>query len=173
MDWSRPTKILEILLTVCLLLCTAILLKRNIELQADIKRLKGPPLGSALPSLSGLSSSGEPDVVDFSTGRKRLVVVFSDSCPYSRRSYIEWQRLASFTSVQPILIDLSAATGYRSPSAVEWARIIAEPEDLARFVFRAVPQTLVVDATGKVVRMHVGELRPEEANKFLEDLREN
>ena len=127
-----------------------------------------PYAGFVLPTFRAETLDGDTVVVGElpDTTARQLLFVFSSSCPYCRATLPVWEALAdSVAATAPVLaltVDSTAtARAYAHDHGLRYT--VARFPDwksvrLARA--SAVPQTLVLDARGRVLFAHTGQLGP-------------
>lgn len=119
--------------------------------------------GDTAPAFASVSSTGNAVQVAFGTNQpKRVLCFLRTTCPYSVASLPFWRKLASDQKMRgyqvvAIVTDgdspLQKITDKLGPALPV---ITVDPDILEQFRIESVPQTVVVDKTGKVLFNHVG-----------------
>jgi hypothetical protein len=139
---------------------------RSSPAAGDLK--PGMPLGE----MRAIAADGSVAPVNLS-GR-RLLFVYSTSCPYSRQMFPVWAemgRRAGFERTAYLSMDDPAAPGPPIGSTPENGFLLPRESPLRARLGR-VPQTIVI-ANGRVVSVDVGVLPSEAVDRILNSLNEN
>lgn len=144
------------------------------RLQAGKPRPEYVGLKSGVPlaDLQVIAADGSAAQVNLS-GR-RLLFVYSSSCPYSRQMFPVWAemgRRAGFERAVYLSVDDPAASSAGIGSTPENGFLLPRESPL-RARFSRVPQTIVV-ADGRVVSADIGVQSSETVNRILNPLNEN
>jgi peroxiredoxin len=156
--------------------CCVLLLALNIALVFQNRELKSrlsmpPPVlqataGSQMPDLKGFDPDGKPVEVRYGTDpRQVLVLVFSPTCPFCEQNWPKWTAVIKSLDgslVRPVGVDVTSTTTdiFDSQHAMGEMPVIAEVDPVARvdYRFQLTPQTILLDATGKVEKVWSGVL---------------
>jgi len=137
---------------------------------ADLaQRYREPHAGMYLPTVVAPDLAAHLVLLGDSTrGARQLVFVFTTECPYCRASLPAWRRLAAEAEamrsprVRVVGVTLSAPDSTRAYAAEHRLTfpIVRFPEHKLVYIYRSqtVPVTMVIDAPGRVVYAHVGQL---------------
>lgn len=154
--------------------------RRSRDAYADLRRRATlPHSGLFVPTFTAETISGDSLRVGSSaTGHRQLLVVFNTSCQYCQATLPLWKQVAALagrTGTPPlrvvgISLD-SAATSraYATSHAIPFP-VINFPERKLAVLYRAltVPQTLILDAEGRVLYARVGAyMSPESRDSLL------
>jgi len=156
--------------------CCLLLLAANIDLIHQNSQLKArlalpPPqleasLGAQMPDLKGFDLAGKPVEVSYGKDpRKVLVLVYSPTCPFCEQNWPKWEgMIASLdrSAVRPVAVDVTSTSSegfvqqHRLASLPVFQKI--NPQATVSYRLQLTPQTILVDATGKVEKVWTGVL---------------
>ena len=137
---------------------------------ADLaQRYREPHPGMYVPTVAASDLAAHSVLIGDSTpGARQLVFVFTTECPYCRASLPAWSRLAAAAEsmrsppVRVLGVSLSALDSTRAYATEHHLAfpIVRFPEHKLVYVYRSqtVPVTMVIEAPGRVVYAHVGQL---------------
>ena len=165
----------NILLAMCCLLLLALnvaLITQNHSLKAQLAQeplTTAAPAGAQVPDLRGFDVQGKPLLVSYrgETRRKVLLFVFSPTCRFCAENWPNWWRVFSqldHNAVQPAAVDVTATA---TPDFIAQHQMTAmpvfvqvDPRAVPEYHFHLTPQTILVDADGKVEKVWSGVLTP-------------
>jgi thiol-disulfide isomerase/thioredoxin len=173
-----PTRPISALLVGALLVASSlvvVLTRRQVTLNRAYLELKAkaglPYRGYALPTFRAETLAGDSVTVGAlaDTAARRLVFVFTTTCPYCRATLPVWAAVAdSARATQPNvavvglgLDSLRGVRGYAAEHSLTYP-VATFPDWKTAQLPRgpAVPQTLVLNHWGEVVIAHIGRLEP-------------
>lgn len=156
--------------------CCILLLGLNVALIHQNRELKSrlsvpPPVlqvtaGTRMPDLKGFDPDGKPVAVRYgSDSRQVLVLVFSPTCPFCEQNWPKWTEVIKSLDgslVRPVGVDVTSTTtdSFDSQHAMAAMPVIAKLDPVARvdYHLQLTPQTILVDASGKVEKVWTGVL---------------
>jgi hypothetical protein len=156
--------------------CCILLLSANIALIHQNRQLKSrlalpPPsleaaAGAQMPALRGFDPADKPiEVLYGKDSRKVLVLVFSPTCHFCEENWPKWQQLIvalDRSSVRPVAVDVTSTASATFVSQHQLADLSVflkvDPQDTVNYRFQLTPQTILVDAAGRVERVWTGSL---------------
>lgn len=139
----------------------------NRDNQALFLRATRQYAGMYVPAFSARTTDGA-EVSVAAAGRRQVLFVFNAKCPYCRASIAAWTRIgaeAEAANGRGAALGLSldspdSARAYATRHALRYP-VTAFPDrrTAALYRTRAVPVTMVVDSTGRVLYTRLGELK--------------
>lgn len=168
--------------------CCVLLLGLNIALVYQNRELKSrlsvpPPVlqataGAQMPDLKGFDPDGKPVAVHYGNDpRHVLVLVFSPTCPFCEQNWPKWAEVIKSLDgsvVRPVGVDVTSSTtdDFDSQHAMAGMPVIAKVDPVARvdYRFQLTPQTILVDASGKVEKVWTGVLNDANVSELKQRL---
>lgn len=159
-----------VLAACCLLLLglDVALVRQNRTLKAQISQPPPSleaPIGAQMPGLKGLDPSGRQFSIEYGKDpRKVLIFVYSPSCGFCSQNWPKWQQLFGAldrAAVRPIGVDITATstTDYIVRQFNDLPVVTqVDPKDVVNYRLHLTPQTILVDATGRVEKVWSGVL---------------
>jgi peroxiredoxin len=156
--------------------CCIVLLAANLALVLQNRQLKSqlaqpPPAyeaapGTQVPELAGHDPDGKPLSIAYGADqRKVLIFVFSPTCGFCAENWPKWWRIfpaLDRTAVRPVSVDVSSSVtrDFIAQHQMTDMPVVAQadPKALVRYQFRLTPQTILVDAGGRVEKVWSGVL---------------
>src|SRR5690348_11287043 len=164
--------------------CCVLLLGLNIALVYQNRELKSrlsvpPPVlqataGAQMPDMKGFDPDGKPVALHYGNDpRQVLVLVFSPTCPFCEQNWPKWAEVIKSLDgsvVRPVGVDLTSTTtnDFDSQHAMAAMPVIAKVDPVARVDYRLqlTPQTILVDASGKVEKVWTGVLKDTDVSEL-------
>jgi len=158
------------------LACCIVLLAANFALLRQNQQLKSqlgqPPVpfeasaGTHVPDLAGHDLDGKPISIAYGNDqRKVLVFVFSPTCGFCAENWPKWWQVfpaLNRAAVRPVAVDVSSSVtrDFIAQHQMTDMPVVAQadPKTLVRYQFRLTPQTILVDAEGRVEKVWSGVL---------------
>jgi peroxiredoxin len=178
---SKRGAILLVLVILTLLVLNASLIIQNRtlrSLETANKRSVVLKEGSIVPALSGLDLNGNKISLNYGDDpRKAVMLVFSPRCGYCTQNMPNWQSIAQ--SLDPKLYRIVAVSTtaegvkeYVAKNSFPNVPLIAdvEPRGRVSYEMNVTPQTILIDSQGRVEKIWVGLLQPDdqtEVKQFL------
>lgn len=168
--------------------CCVLLLGLNIALVYQNRELKSrlsvpPPVlqataGAQMPDMKGFDPDGKPVALHYGNDpRQVLVLVFSPTCPFCEQNWPKWAEVIKSLDgsvVRPVGVDLTSSTtdDFDSQHAMAAMPVIAKVDPVARVDYRLqlTPQTILVDASGKVEKVWTGVLKDTDVSELKQRL---
>jgi hypothetical protein len=128
--------------------------------------LRHTPEGIALPDLRGQGVDGRDLTVSYPDGNQQtLLLVFSPTCPHSKRNWPAWQDLereAKNTRVVFVNVGGALPPGFLQLYSFDSATVLArtDPESILKCSFLETPLTILVSPGGHSEKVWAGELGP-------------
>lgn len=153
------------ILVVVLALRVRSLTRENEEL---FRRATQPRAGMFVPAFTGATTDGGTVSVGSPARGRQVLFVFNATCPYCRASIPTWTRIGAEVEAARgrgavVGVSLDSAGTARAYAARHGLRypvaIFPDQRTMALYRTRAVPVTMVVDSTGRVLLARVGELK--------------
>jgi peroxiredoxin len=156
--------------------CCIVLLAANIALIRQNRQLRAqlvqPPAsfeaapGAQVPDLAGHDLDGKPISIAYGQDqRKVLIFVFSPTCGFCAENWPKWWQIfpaLDRTAVRPVSVDVSSSVTreFIAQHQLTDMPVVAQadPKALVRYQFRLTPQTILVDAGGRVEKVWSGVL---------------
>jgi hypothetical protein len=148
------------------------LVRRVRELNSQVvQKYSGPELvpGTAVPSIQGVDYKGRKFVFNPVGTKQSLLLVFTTTCPYCRKNWGTWESLLSVIdrdTVNIVLVPLSGEVddAYLHAHLADRVPTLGrlDPADEAHYRMGTVPQTIVIDADGRVKKSWTGVLSSED-----------
>ena len=137
----------------------------------------GPPVGTKIPTLHGVSVAGFNETVDLSQrANGALLLVLSPTCPHCKANFHNWQDLVLQISKQQVFwVDVAPGTDAKYlaelgvPSGPHLIRLDSHERDL--YKFGVTPTTIWLNADGVVQHVWVGELSEDDIKEIREILK--
>jgi hypothetical protein len=156
-----------LILMVVLLALQVLTLKRGLaQATGAAVRAAEPRVGTKLPAIEGLDIGGRLIRVDYgaSNSKTTLLLVYSPTCPFCRDAWPKWTAtlgIVNRDALRVFAVDISAPGGPKPTNsgvaAPNWMTFIRpDPKIFGAYRFSIVPRTMVVDATGSLVRVWTG-----------------
>jgi len=172
---SKKAAILFVLLVSALLVLNASLIIQNRSLRASVgtrPSLLHP--GNIVPSLSGTDLDGKDFTLSYSNDpRKVVLLVFSPRCGFCTRNMPNWKALLQSLDrksyrIVAVSIISDGVKEYVSQQKLTDIPIIAEvdPKSRVSYEMNVTPQTILIDSDGKVEKLWVGLLSPDERSEI-------
>jgi len=182
-EYYRIRKSIGLLLSLLgaiLVVTSLLIMRRDMSLTTSANRQidnsLGPTIGATVPGLTGLDVSGAPLRVDFNkVSKKTILLVFSTDCPMCKLNWPAWRMLdgsVDKNSYRLVYVNafFAAAPGYLSKQSQITADYLrryqvgqpalvltqADPGALNRYNIRLVPETILIDASGKIEKAWLG-----------------
>jgi peroxiredoxin len=168
--------------------CCVLLLGLNIALVYQNRELKSrlsvpPPVlqataGAQMPDLKGFDPDGKPVALHYGNDQRQvLVLVFSPTCPFCEQNWPKWAEVIKSldgSRVRPVGVDVTSTTtnDFDSQHAMAGMPVIAKVDPVARLDYRLqlTPQTILVDASGKVEKVWTGVLKDADVSELKQRL---
>lgn len=162
--------------TYALIGCCAVLLGINVLLVRQNRQLKAQlalppaayeiPAGSQVPDLSGYDFRRAPFRVAFGQDpRKVLILVYSPTCGFCAKNWPQWWKLMAEldpASVRAVAVDITntSTAAFLAEHRLNDMPVLMQVEPNARmkYRFQLTPQTILIDASGKVEKIWSGVL---------------
>ena len=170
---SKRGTILLLVLTLTLLVLNVSLIIQNRSLQSlttRTKRAMALQEGTIVPAISGLDLNGNKISLNYQDDpRKAIMLVFSPRCAYCTENMPNWQSIAQ--SIDPkqyrIMAVSTTAEGvkdYVAQNGFPNVPIIAdvEPKSRVTYEMNVTPQTILIDSQGRVEKVWIGLIQPNE-----------
>lgn len=156
--------------------CCVVLLGINLALVRQNRQLKAQislpppalelPAGTSVPDLKGFDLSGKPIEVNYRKDpRKVLVFVYSPTCNFCTENWPKWWDVMSALNreaVRPVAVDVTSSTtaAFVAEHKLNDIGVMnqIDPSARMRYRFQLTPQTILIDATGKVEKVWTGVL---------------
>lgn len=178
---SKSAIIIFLLTALCLLVLNVILLKQNQEMKAQLtKHTSSPELttGTQLPSLRGRGVDGKEMQVSFGKDpRKSVLLVFAPECQFCERNMSVWKQILdniNKSSFRVTAVSLSSQnlTNYIAAHQLNAIPVLTDVnlQDRESYKLASVPQTIFIDANGRVEKVWTGLLQGEVLNEVQKDL---
>jgi peroxiredoxin len=159
-------------------------LKKRILLnaQSEGQRISENAVGSVVPPLSGVFIDNEKSMIGYQdTGQKTVLFVFSTECPQCLNIIPEWrmlsEQLKELKAVRVFGIvkgDVSVVRKYVSGYQLNYPVLIygQDDETLKKgYGVQAVPTTMLVDQSGKVLRFYEGLMNQEKIDEMITSIK--
>jgi len=172
---SKKAAILFVLLVSALLVLNASLIIQNRSLRASVgTRPSVLHPGNIVPSLSGTDLDGKDFTLSYSNDpRKVVLLVFSPRCGFCTRNMPNWKALLQSLDrksyrIVAVSIISDGVKEYVSQQKLTDIPIIAEvdPKSRVSYEMNVTPQTILIDSDGKVEKLWVGLLSPDERSEI-------
>jgi peroxiredoxin len=171
--------LMVLILTLLVLNVSLIIQNRNLRsLTAVTKRSMVLKEGTIVPALSGLDLNGNKISLNYQDDpRKAIMLVFSPRCAYCTENMPNWQALAQ--SIDPKLYRIMAVSvtsdgvkEYVAKNGFPNVPIIADVEPRSRVTYEmnVTPQTILIDSQGRVEKIWVGLIQPDERTEMKQFL---
>jgi hypothetical protein len=126
-------------------------------------RLSGLPIGSAAPSLSVTTLSGEPIEISFA-GNPTILYYFSPKCVWCERNWLNLKALSAAVAGRYRVVGLSTSadvTTYATDRGLPFEIYAGlTPEVTRAYHFGGTPHTVLISGTGRVERSWAGAYTP-------------
>jgi peroxiredoxin len=178
---SKKGTILLIVLVLTLLVLNVsfIIQNRNLRsLTTVTKRSMVLKEGTIVPALSGLDLNGNKINLNYQDDpRKAIMLVFSPRCALCTENMPNWQSIAQ--SIDPKLYRIMAVSTtsdgvkeYVAKSGFPNVPIISDVEPRSRVTYEmnVTPQTILIDSQGRVEKIWVGLIQPNERTEMKQFL---
>ena len=168
---GKKAAILFVLLVSALLVLNASLIIQNRSLRASVgtrSNILHP--GNIVPSLSGTDLDGKDFTLSYSNDpRKVVLLVFSPRCGFCTRNMPNWKALLQSLDrksyrIVGVSIISDGVKEYVSQQKLTDIPIIAEvdPKSRVSYEMNETPQTILIDSDGKVEKLWIVLLSPDE-----------
>ncbi len=174
------TPILSYVLIVMLTAEVVLLAKQNRDLKATINRMSAGPMetlkpGESVGTIAAWTLGGETRQLRFDDApRKSLLFVLSTTCPHCEKNLPLWQEIAvrggadSCRIVGVSLHDLPTTRAYVAAKGIRFEVVSAADSDFTRhYKIPGVPETILLDARGRVEKTWIGELSDAQTREIL------
>lgn len=169
---GKRTALLAVLLVAALLILNASLIIQNRRLRGQESGLRSTVLkpGSVVPSLAGMDLDGKAFTLDYGKDpRKAVMLIFSPRCGVCTKNMANWKAIAegldrnSYRLVAVSIVS-EGVKEYVSQQKLTNVPIIAEvdPKSRVSYEMNVTPETLLIDPKGKVEKVWIGLLLPQE-----------
>lgn len=126
--------------------------------------------GAIVPELSGLGLDGNKITLNYQNDpRKAVMLVFSPSCSYCTDNMANWQAIAQSLDrkqyrIMAVSITTDGVKEYIDQHSLTDVPVIAdvEPKSRVSYEMNVTPQTILIDAQGKVEKVWTGVLQNNE-----------
>jgi hypothetical protein len=164
-----------VLAALCLLAADVALLTENRFLRAQLHLLTNLDPGRPMAGMSGVGADGKFDFVGFGV-RKRptLVLVFSPTCEVCRANWPNWDAILPKTSSEARVVAVNLGghlpNGYVTKYHIDAMDLLVQPfsEGVLENHFQLTPETIIVDANGRVKGAWLGALTPRDIREVEE-----
>lgn len=164
-----------------LLVLNVILLKQNQGMKAQLASYTSSPkltTGTQLPSLRGRGIDGKETQVSFGKDlRKSLLLVFAPECQFCEQNMSAWKQILdniNESSFRVTAVSLSSQnlTSYIAQHQLNTIPVLTDVnlQDRESYKLASVPQTILIDANGRVEKVWTGLLRGGVLNEVQRDL---
>jgi peroxiredoxin len=149
----------------------------NQVLTAEVARFAQLEVGDLVPALSARDLAGLPARIEFNTGQKHLLFIFSANCAACARQLPVWTQLAPQAKsagcvVHGISVDSPDETKAYFNGEDSIPTLILPVETFKRaYRVREVPQTVLLSDQGVVEWVHAGMLSEDEIRELLSKAR--
>lgn len=176
---SRRKVLLFLLLVIALVVMNAVLVLQN----RDLKSLEGRSLvlrpGKVVPALSGIDMNGQKVTFGYEQEqRKTVLLVFSPRCTYCTENMPNWRAITQNLDAKSfrVVAVASVSEGAREYAAAHGLTnvpVIAEPDPKNRvdYEMNMTPQTILIDAKGKVEKVWTGLIQEGDRGEIEQALR--
>jgi len=171
---SKKAAMLFVLLVFALLVLNASLIIQNRSLRASAGT-RSPVLhpGSIVPSLSGKDLDGKDFTLSYSNDpRKVVLLVFSPRCGFCTRNMPNWKAMLQSLDrnsyrIVAVSITSDGVKEYVGQQKLTDVPIIAEvdPKSRVSYEMNVTPQTILINSDGKVEKLWIGLLSPDERSE--------
>jgi peroxiredoxin len=170
---SRKMGLMLLSFMLILVSLSLILVKQNLALKASLRARvevpKGLKLGTAVPALEGKDLSGNKIAVGYDAGgRKTILLSFSPQCSFCEKNMPNWEAIikgADKNAFRVIGLSLSSLglEEYVARHNFADTPLMTEINAGSRFVYKlgSTPQTILIDASGKVEKVWTGWIKGE------------
>jgi peroxiredoxin len=170
----RSSNLLTFVLVASLVAASGLVVKLSMQQRALVDRVstlttrvRDPYVGIYLPAVTLKSVAGDSvRLGEAPSGNAQVLLVFSTSCRFCRASLSEWKRMASQlrgpsgVEILGVSVDSAEVTQqYLVEHHLEFP-VVSFTDGKLRALYRSnlMPQTLVIDAQGRVQYAHLGAL---------------
>ena len=171
--------LMVLILTLLVLNVSLIIQNRNLRsLTTVTKRSMVLKEGTIVPAISGLDLNGNKISLNYQDDpRKAIMLVFSPRCAYCTENMPNWQSIAQ--SIDPKLYRVMAVSvtsdgvkEYVAKNGFPNVPIIADVEPRSRVAYEmnVTPQTILIDSQGRVEKIWVGLIKPDERTEMKQFL---
>lgn len=152
------------------------LIRQNRELKVRLAQ-PAPAMqvstGALLPALEGFGAQGEKLLFDYGRdARPTVIFVFSPTCSFCEENWPRWRQVTEHldqTLVRAVAVDVSSSATPEFASAHGLAGmpllVRVEPKSLISYRFRLTPQTIVINAQGRVEKVWSGVLTADQVRE--------
>lgn len=152
--------------TALLLIINVALILQNLELRSKFKGIK--PLqakeGEKFGSFRAINLSNEDVLMDFSSDKESILLFLSTTCGYCRKQMPYWTDLVAKVDKGRYRItaittetDNEAINGYIDEYKIyDWEILKIRPDEALAANLTATPTTIVLDKSGRVVKVWTG-----------------
>lgn len=140
--------------------------RRLANLAQHYASLRHTAEGTTVSDLRGQARDGGDITVSYPDGnRQTLLLVFSPTCPHSKRNWPAWhdlERQARDTRVVFVNVGGALPPNFSKLYSFDSATVLArtDPESILQYSFLETPLTVLVSPGGRTEKVWVGELGP-------------
>ncbi len=171
--------LMVLILTLLVLNVSLIIQNRNLRSLATVtKRSMVLKEGTIVPALSGLDLNGNKISLNYQDDpRKAIMLVFSPRCAYCTENMPNWQAIAQ--SIDPkryrimaVSVTRDGVKEYVGKNGFPDVPIIADvdPKSRVTYEMNVTPQTILIDQQGRVEKIWVGLIQPDERTEVKQFL---
>jgi hypothetical protein len=157
-----------------------LLIRQNTFLRNEIRSydtLLYTPIGAVMPSLSGWDTSGTEITLPYTGAAKTLMLVFSPTCGYCKKSWAAWAALIRrFPEERVVFVNIGGSLSgdffKQFPTYAKTLLVKTAPESILRYRLRETPITIALDAHGRVLGAWGGEVGTSREKEIEDRLRD-
>lgn len=162
-----------ILFMLILLILNVILVKQNISLKASLstrpKRDSSLEPGMKVPALEGKDLDGNEMIISYGSDRRKTVLLsFSPQCGFCEKNMPNWDAITKNANKDLFRVAAVSLIAHGTKEYIARHNFVDTPliaeikaENKIAYKFNSTPQTLLIDADGKVEKVWTGLIRGE------------
>lgn len=170
---SRKMGLALLLFMLILIALNIVLVKQNRDLKASMNAHPSRPEdikpGTIVPALEGRNLSGDAFTISYGVDRRKTVLLsFSPQCSFCDKNMPNWEAIIKDMDkgafrVAAVSLNTAGTKEYVARHNFADALLMTEikAENQSAYKFHATPQTLLIDASGKVEKVWTGLIQGE------------
>jgi len=174
---QRLIRAILVILGIALFAVNIALIRKNRDLTTRLNAKFGSLMaapGTSLPPLRGARADGQDIIVGWDGKHDSLVMVFSVSCEFCEQNWPRWSSLVGKIDreqVNPVLVDITGRVteGFLLVHKIQGLPLVqhVDPGFITTYDVLFVPETILVDPNGRVIKVWAGILQPQDEADIL------